>query len=47
MAGLPRSDTDDVTNQPPPFQDVDLFDTDMALQAAVGANGGGGEAASL
>src|SRR5215470_14824419 len=33
----PRSqlETHDVSNQPPPFEDVNLFTSDVALQAAV------------
>ena len=33
-------DTHEVTNQPPPFEDVDLFATDRALVDAVGRAGG-------
>ncbi len=36
-------DTHDVFNQSPPYQDVDLFASDVALAGAVAANGGGGE----
>ena len=38
----PRSqlETHDVFNQPPPFEDVNLFTSDVALQAAVAASGG-------
>jgi putative acyl-CoA dehydrogenase len=36
-----------VFNQSPPYQDVDLFGSDRALQDAVAANGAGGEAAAL
>lgn len=38
----PRSqfETHDVFNQPPPFEDVNLFTSDVALQAAVAAAGG-------
>jgi putative acyl-CoA dehydrogenase len=35
-----RLDTHDVSNQPPPFEDVNLFTSDVALQAAVAAAGG-------
>jgi putative acyl-CoA dehydrogenase len=35
-----RLETHDVTNQPPPFEDVNLFTSDVALQAAVAAAGG-------
>jgi putative acyl-CoA dehydrogenase len=33
-------ETHNVTNQPPPFEDVNLFTSDVALQAAVAAAGG-------
>ena len=33
--------THDVTNQPPPFEDVNLFTSDAALQDAVVREGGG------
>ncbi|HEY0316286.1 MAG TPA: DNA alkylation response protein, partial [Sphingomonas sp.] len=33
-------DTHEVTNQPPPFEDIDLFATDHALADAVGKAGG-------
>jgi putative acyl-CoA dehydrogenase len=36
-----RLETHDVSNQPPPFEDVNLFTSDTALQAAVAAAGGG------
>src|SRR5437868_5300357 len=39
--------TDDVANQSPPYQDVDLFGSDVPLQEAVAANGAGGEGAGL
>jgi len=35
-----RLATHDVANQPPPFEDVNLFRSDVALQAAVAAAGG-------
>jgi putative acyl-CoA dehydrogenase len=35
-----RLETHDVSNQPPPFEDVNLFTSDVALQAAVAAAGG-------
>ncbi|MBO0751135.1 MAG: acyl-CoA dehydrogenase family protein [Bradyrhizobiaceae bacterium] len=35
-----RLATHDVSNQPPPFEDVNLFISDVALQAAVAAAGG-------
>ena len=40
-------DTHEVTNQSPPYQDVDLFASDPALQEAVATNGAGNEAAAL
>ncbi len=46
MAGA-RIDTHEVLNQSPPYENVDLFSSDLALQAAVKANGGEGQAASL
>lgn len=44
MAHLrPRADlaTHEVANQPPPFEDIGLFDTDAALKDAVSKNNGG------
>ncbi|HWL46340.1 MAG TPA: acyl-CoA dehydrogenase family protein [Sphingomonadaceae bacterium] len=38
---LARLDTHDVTNQPPPFEDVDLYASDRALADAVASAGGG------
>jgi putative acyl-CoA dehydrogenase len=35
-----RLETHDVSNQPPPFEDVNLFASDIALQTAVAAAGG-------
>jgi putative acyl-CoA dehydrogenase len=45
----PRSQlaTHDVTNQPPPFEDVNLFETDAALRDAVGHSGGNSHANRL
>lgn len=40
-------DTHEVFNQSPPFSDIDLFATDVALQAAVKANGGAEPAGTL
>lgn len=37
-----RLDTHDVTNQPPPFEDFNLFETDRALMEAVARAGAGG-----
>jgi putative acyl-CoA dehydrogenase len=47
MAAPSRFDTHEVTNQSPPFADVDLFGLDRPLQDAVLANGAGGEAKAL
>jgi putative acyl-CoA dehydrogenase len=47
MAGSSRFDTHDVTNQTPPYENVDLFASDPSLQAAVAANGAGNEAPEL
>jgi putative acyl-CoA dehydrogenase len=47
MAGSSRFDTHDVTNQTPPYVNVDLFASDPSLQAAVAANGAGNEAPEL
>jgi putative acyl-CoA dehydrogenase len=45
----PRSqlETHEVSNQPPPFEDVNLFTSDAALQAAVAAAGGDAHAERL
>ena len=45
----PRTDleTHEVTNQPPPFEDVNLFETDAALKDALNANQGGAHAKPL
>ena len=47
MPALSRFDTHEVTNQSPPFADVDLFALDTPLQDAVRANGAGGEVKAL
>jgi putative acyl-CoA dehydrogenase len=39
--------SDDVLNQSPPYEDVDLFGSDSALRDAVAANGAAGEASAL
>src|SRR5690348_2511150 len=39
MAGLPRFATHEVFNQSPPYEDVDLFATDLPLQEAARAFG--------
>jgi putative acyl-CoA dehydrogenase len=41
MAGLRRFDSDDISNQPPPYVDIDLFGSDRPLQSALAANGAG------
>src|ERR1700728_522888 len=47
MAIRSRFDTHEVFNQSPPYENVDLFDSDAPLKEAVAANGGAGELASL
>jgi putative acyl-CoA dehydrogenase len=47
MAMLSRFDTHEVFNQSPPYENVDLFASDIPLQEAVAANGAAGEAAAL
>ena len=47
MATLSRFDTHEVFNQSPPYENVDLFASDIPLQEAVAANGAAGEAAAL
>jgi putative acyl-CoA dehydrogenase len=47
MAALEHFDTHEVTNQSPPYVDVDLYASDRPLQDAVAANGGGAEAHAL
>ncbi|TMJ04301.1 MAG: DNA alkylation response protein [Alphaproteobacteria bacterium] len=42
-----RFDTQDIFNQSPPFEDVDLFTTDRPLRDAVAANGAAAEAGAL
>ena len=44
MNTLPRFDTPDVFNQSPPYENIDLFSSDLPLQEAVKANGAGNEA---
>jgi putative acyl-CoA dehydrogenase len=39
--------THDVTNQPPPFEDIDLFSSDRVLSEAVAREGASGHAAQL
>jgi putative acyl-CoA dehydrogenase len=47
MSPLAPFETHEVTNQSPPFVDVDLFTVDQPLQQAVAANGGGRDARAL
>jgi putative acyl-CoA dehydrogenase len=47
MNTLPRFDTQEVFNQSPPYEDIDLYSTDLPLREAVRANGAGGEASAL
>ena len=47
MNTLPRFDTTDVFNQSPPYEDVDLYASDLPLQEAMRANGAAGEATAL
>src|SRR5260370_1294529 len=47
MPAPSRFDTHEVTNQSPPFADVDLFALDRPLQDAVRANGAAAEAKAL
>ncbi len=47
MAAPSRFDTHEVTNQSPPFADVDLFGLDAPLQDAVRHNGAGADAKAL
>jgi putative acyl-CoA dehydrogenase len=47
MNTLPRFDTQEVFNQSPPYEDIDLYSSDLPLQEAVRANGAGEEAAAL
>jgi putative acyl-CoA dehydrogenase len=47
MNTLPRFDTPDVFNQSPPYENIDLFSSDLPLQEAVRANGAADEASAL
>jgi putative acyl-CoA dehydrogenase len=47
MTTVPRFDTQEVFNQSPPYENIDLFSSDRPLIEAVEANGAGSEAASL
>ena len=40
-------ETDDATNQAPPYADVDLFGSDLPLREAVAANGAASESKAL
>src|SRR5690606_31103345 len=44
---MPGTQDELASNQPPPFEDVDLYGTDRPLREAVEANGAGAEAESL
>ena len=47
MAIRSRFDTHEVFNQSPPYENVDLFSSDLPLQDAIKANGAAGAANSL
>jgi putative acyl-CoA dehydrogenase len=47
MTTVPRFDTDEVFNQSPPYENVDLFSSDLPLREAVEANGAGSDVADL
>jgi len=47
MTTVPRFDTDEVFNQSPPYENVDLFSSDLPLQEAVRANGDGHDTDAL
>ncbi len=47
MTTVPRFDTQEVFNQSPPYENIDLYSSDVPLMEAVGANGAGSEAAAL
>src|SRR6266481_1855424 len=47
MNTLLRFDTPDAFNQSPPYENIDLFSSDMPLREAVKANGAGHEAPAL
>jgi putative acyl-CoA dehydrogenase len=47
MTTVARFDTNEVFNQSPPYENVDLFSSDRPLIDAVEANGAGNEAAAL
>jgi putative acyl-CoA dehydrogenase len=47
MLGSSHVDPGEVINQSPPYENVDLYSSDQALQAAVIANGAGDQSAAL
>jgi putative acyl-CoA dehydrogenase len=47
MTTIPRFDTNEVFNQSPPYENIDLFSSDLPLIEAVRANGAGDQAAAL
>jgi putative acyl-CoA dehydrogenase len=47
MTTVQRFDTNEVFNQSPPYENIDLFSSDLPLQEAVKANGDGGDFAAL
>jgi putative acyl-CoA dehydrogenase len=47
MTTVPRFDTGEVFNQSPAYENIDLFSSDLPLQEAVKANGGGADLAAL
>lgn len=47
MTTVPRFDSGEAFNQSPPYENVDLFSSDVPLQEAVRANGDGHEAQAL
>ena len=47
MTTIPRFDTNEVFNQSPPYENIDLFSSDRPLIEAVKANGAGDQAGAL
>jgi putative acyl-CoA dehydrogenase len=47
MTTVPRFDANEVFNQSPAYENIDLYSSDLPLIEAVKANGAGGDAASL
>ena len=41
MTTVPRFDTQEVFNQSPPYENIDLYSSDVPLMEAVKANGAG------